>query len=149
MGSLMTGPDDADVYYKQPGHALSPDSEKFRVSCRPRGCTAGVRCQLIIVAIYCNRSTFGASGAQTSCIRTERSPELVACAILCLSRAIAVKLVVMLSKGSLVTVPLRVHATRLPVCTIWQPFSHGCPLQLAHILNTVPAPTEINPASKT
>lgn len=32
VGSLMTGPDDADVYYKQPGHALSPDSERFRVS---------------------------------------------------------------------------------------------------------------------
>jgi hypothetical protein len=28
----MTGPNDPDTYYKQPGHPLSPDSERFRVS---------------------------------------------------------------------------------------------------------------------
>lgn len=32
VGSLMTGPNDPDTYYKQPGHPLSPDSERFRVS---------------------------------------------------------------------------------------------------------------------
>lgn len=24
----MRGPDDPDIYYKQPGHALSPDADK-------------------------------------------------------------------------------------------------------------------------
>jgi hypothetical protein len=28
VGSLMTGPNDPDVYYKQPGHPLSPMAEK-------------------------------------------------------------------------------------------------------------------------
>ena len=31
VGSLMTGPEDPDTYYKQPGHPLSPDSERFKV----------------------------------------------------------------------------------------------------------------------
>jgi len=30
IGSLMTGPDEEDHYYKQPGHPLSKDSEKGR-----------------------------------------------------------------------------------------------------------------------
>ncbi len=35
IGSLKTGPEDPDAYYKQPGHALSPQADKggrFNVS---------------------------------------------------------------------------------------------------------------------